>query len=202
MPESVTDRPTKAHEYIFLLTKSAKYYYDADAIAEELQGKDESKWSNDYDNVGSIIQGDSNAGIKRTKRYSGKFMNKNDHELFASPRARTQRKQDLVGKPTYIGFNDRYQTPLKRNKRSVWTVATQPFPEAHFATFPEKLIEPCVLAGCSEYGIIYDPFMGAGTTALVALRARRNFVGSEINAEYIKIAENRIKLYADQKELF
>ena len=79
-----------------------------------------------------------------------------------------------------------------RNKRTVWTVPTRPFPEAHFATFPEKLIEPCILAGSRPHDIVLDPFMGTGTTALVAAKLNRHFLGIEINPEYIKIAERRI----------
>ena len=80
----------------------------------------------------------------------------------------------------------------KRNKRSVWTISTQPYKEAHFATFPESLIEPCVLAGCPKDGIVLDPFMGAGTTAVVSLKNDRRYVGIELNSEYIKIAEKRV----------
>lgn len=80
-----------------------------------------------------------------------------------------------------------------RNKRSVWTVNTKPFKEAHFATFPEELIVPMIKAGCPENGIVLDPFMGAGTTALVARKLNRNYIGCELNPEYIKIAENRLK---------
>ena len=79
-----------------------------------------------------------------------------------------------------------------RNKRSVWTVSTKPFSEAHFATFPEELINPCVLAGCPEGGLVYDPFMGAGTTALVARKLNRNYIGFELNPEYIEIANKRL----------
>jgi DNA modification methylase len=167
MPESVIDRPTKAHEYIFLMAKSAKYYYNDIVISEPLQGKDERQWADNYDNVGSILQGESNAGIKRTKRYS-----------------------------------DKYDTVPRRKRRSVWTVPTYPYPEAHFATFPEKLIEPCVLAGCPEGGVILDPFGGSGAVAKVALRARRNFVLIELNKDYCAIAERRIKAERDQTHLF
>jgi len=81
----------------------------------------------------------------------------------------------------------------KANKRSVWTVNTQSFTDAHFATFPEKLIEPCILAGCSAEGLVLDPFMGAGTTALVARKLNRNFIGIELNQKYIEIAERRLQ---------
>lgn len=87
------------------------------------------------------------------------------------------------------------------NARTVWTVATQAFPEAHFATFPEKLIDKCVLAGCPEGGLVMDPFMGAGTTALIARKLNRHFLGIELNPAYIDIAMRRLKPYLEQKKL-
>ena len=158
MPESVTDRCTKAHEYIFLLTKSAQYYYDAEAIMEKAMP----------DNI---------------------IRNRDITKLNNTP-GRTR-----MGGLTTNGYK-------YANKRSVWTVTTKPFKEAHFATFPEDLIKPCILAGCPECGVVYDPFMGAGTTAVVALKTHRNFIGSEINADYIKIAENRIAEILQQYTLW
>jgi DNA modification methylase len=155
MPESVRDRCTKAHEYIFLFSKKPKYYFDNKIIKEDCVGKDERKWKANYQDVGSVIQGDSNAGIKRTKRYSS-------------------------------------DGDFKRNKRSVWTVTTKPFKEAHFATYPKDLIEPCVLAGCPEGGTVLDPFGGSGTTCIVAQENNRNAIMIELNPEYVEIAKNRI----------
>ncbi len=150
MPESVTDRPTKAHEYIFLLTKSAKYYYDHDAEKEP-----------------------------------------------HSPDGR--KKTAVVGKNGSIQHRDGERWPgTGRNRRTVWTVPTQPFPGAHFAVFPEKLIEPCVLAGCPEGGIVLDPFVGVGTTAVVAQRAGRNFIVFDLNPEYVEMGRKRL----GQEELF
>lgn len=143
MPESVTDRCTKAHEYIFLLSKSPKYYFDNEKISE-------------------------NANYAGEKR--GKSRN-------ISPTRITEMDNKI------------YNT---RNKRSVWTVTTKPFSEAHFATFPEDLIVDCIKAGCPEGGLVLDPFMGAGTTGLVAKKLNRHYVGFELNPEYIKIAERRI----------
>lgn len=149
MPESVRDRCTKSHEYIFLLTKSRKYYFDNVSIKEPCVSKQP-------------------AGNKKN-------MN-----------------QGRKGKEGW-SFNPENSIPKDgRNKRDVWTVNTKPCKEAHFATFPDTLIEPCVLAGCPENGIILDPFMGAGTTGMVAKRHNRNYVGIELNADYIQIAENRI----------
>lgn len=149
MPESVTDRCTKAHEYLFLLTKSAKYYFNAEAIKEP------------------TIKGAAGSTFN-----SGKTA---EHQL-----GRSSAKERA---------SDDAET---RNRRSVWTVATYPFPEAHFATFPPKLIEPCVLAGCPVDGLVLDPFAGSGTTGVVALRHGRNFIGIELNPDYIAMANNRI----------
>jgi len=154
MPESVTDRCTKAHEYIFLLSKSQRYYYDVDVIKEKCNWNGKSGAKNyDWENDG--------------------------------------RKHNTNQKPIE-----------KRNKRSVWTVNTQSYKKAHFATFPEKLIVPCIKAGCPDGGVVYDPFMGAGTTALVAHKLNRKFIGSELNPEYVKIAERRLEPYLLQQKLF
>jgi DNA modification methylase len=164
MPESVTDRPTKAHEYIFLLSKSSRYFYDAEAIKETAV------------NEGKIVQcgPNSRADVDRVPRET--------------------LKQDLIGKRQYTGFNERWaNNPCNgRNKRTVWTIATQPFSECHFATFPPKLIEPCILAGCPEGGTVLDPFAGAGTTLYVAEKLWRNSVGIELNPDYCKIIERRM----------
>lgn len=120
MPESVTDRPTCAHEYVFLLTKSERYFYDREAIKED------------------CVSGDPTS-----PRGSRGVINTPNSGL---------RKQDALGKNTYTGFNDRYRPLAKRNKRDVWTIPIQPFPDAHFAVFPEALVEPCILAGTSEKG--------------------------------------------------
>lgn len=166
MPESVKDRPTKAHEYIFLFSKSKHYYYDYEAIKEPCVDGDPNPPRGSKGVLGNINQG--------------------------------RRKQDLVGKRQYTGFNERYKPREYRNKRTVWAVPTIPFKELHFATFPPKLIEPCILAGCPVGGIVLDPFMGSGTTAQVALELQRNFVGFELNPKYIEIAEkyrlNKIQL--------
>lgn len=150
LPEPVKDRCVKSHEYIFLLSKKDKYYFDYKAIQEP------------------SITGDNGSRFDTGKTTNSKL-----------------RKHSI---------GDRVDDGL-RNKRSVWTVNLQPLKDAHFAAYPEKLIEPCILAGCPEDGIVLDPFMGAGTTALVALKNHRNFVGIELNPEYIDIAENRIKMY-------
>lgn len=129
MPESVTDRPTKAHEYLFLLAKSEKYWYDLEAS-----------------------------------------------------------KEAAVGKPS----GNKSKGEKKRNRRTVWTIATRPFKGAHFATFPPDLIRPCILAGCPAGGTVLDPFNGAGTTGLVALENGRHYIGCELNPEYCQMTVDRL----------
>ena len=157
MPESVTDRPTKSHEYIFLLSKSATYFYDADAIAEDAA-------------MDSGFAKQRLNGIATWGKRDG-FMNHNGNQ----------------------DNNTLWQDTGKRNKRSVWTVPTRGFPEAHFATFPEKLIEPCILAGSKAGDTVLDPFCGSGTTLAVALKYHRNAIGIELNPDYHALAHRRIE---------
>lgn len=150
MPESVKDRCTKSHEYIFLLSKNKKYYFDNESIAEPTSSFD------------TVIRDRDATKLNNTPgRTKMQGLIRNDY--------------------------------LTRNKRSVWTVATQPLREAHFATFPEKLIMDCIKAGCPEGGIVLDPFMGSGTTAIVARKLNRNYIGFELNPNYVSIAENRLE---------
>jgi len=155
MPESVTDRPTKCHEDIFLLSKSQQYYYDYEAILEP------------YTEPMNRCGGDN---------------------LIAKGESTWDKG---VGQETYRNRNMRPNEKGK-NKRDVWEVNTKSFSEAHFATFPEKLIVDMIKAGCPEGGLVLDPFMGAGTTGLVAKKLNRHYLGFELNPEYIKIAEKRI----------
>lgn len=164
MPESVTDRCTKAHEYIFLLTKSAQYYYDNEAIKEK------------------AVSG-TDVGILRSKKQA----------TCNHPSILKRQKENIDSRTAGDG---------NRNKRSVWTVATKPFKEAHFATFPPDLIKSCILAGCPKDGIVLDPFMGSGTTGMVAAMYQRNFIGFELNPEYCKMAEKRIEPYLMQQTIF
>lgn len=149
MPESVTDRCTKSHEYIFLLSKSPKYYFDNEAIKEPATSTDNSERERDTTKLNNTPGRTKMGGLKTNS----------------------------------------YET---RNKRSVWTTSTKPFKEAHFATFPEALIEPMVLAGCPKGGIVLDCFFGAGTTGVVAKKLGRNYLGIELNKSYIEIAQKRI----------
>ena len=150
MPESVTDRCTKSHEYIFLLSKKSHYYYDHEAIKEDAKWE---RWGNQ-----TVVK-------------------------------------EQQGTASWIGSKtkEELQAMGKKNKRSVWTVNTKGYKGAHFAVYPKNLILPCILAGCPEGGTVMDPFTGSGTTAVVALENNRNFVGTELNPEYIQLAENRIK---------
>lgn len=158
MPESVTDRPTKAHEYIFLLTKQARYYYDADAVREKYL----------------------DSSIERLKQ--GFNMNGLNPAALAT-------KNPAVKAQGIIEPN-----PAGRNRRTVWEIATQPTPEAHFATFPEALVEPCIKAGCPIGGTVLDPFGGSGTTAKVARQLKRDCILIELNPAYIKIANHKLRL--------
>jgi len=228
MPESVTDRPTKAHEYLFLLAKSERYYYDQDAIREPLTAGSAERYAYTF------------GGAKHSHQRA------DDQSFYAN---RTRPVGELA-------------MPAGRNKRTVWEIATEPFPEAHFATFPTELVKPCILAGTSEHGccaecgapwvrvverefhpqedvahsqalykavngvdpssgwggvprgsivshttgwrpsckheaptqpcLVLDPFMGSGTTALVAARVGRDYVGIELNPDYVEMARERV----------
>ena len=147
MPESVRDRCTKAHEYIFLLSKSSRYYFDSAAMKEP------------------AVKGASGSSFNKGKTATHQMGRSSDKERAESG---------------------------TRNRRDVWTVATTPYKGAHFATFPPKLVEPCVLAGCPPGGVVLDPFSGAGTTGLVAKQHGRRFVGCELNPEYVVMAKHRI----------
>jgi DNA modification methylase len=159
MPESVTDRCTKAHEYLFLLAKSGRYYFDADAIAEP-------------------------ASVNTSK-----------HRTKAGLIDYSRRK--LAEHGERIKSNDSFSSAVSevtetRNKRDVWTIGSEAFSEAHFATFPPALIEPAILAGCRPDGTVLDPFGGAGTVGLVADRLQRNAILIEMSPEYVEMAQRRI----------
>ena len=152
MPESVRDRCTKAHEYVFLLSKSERYHYDHEAVMEPVAESTVSRLAQDLkQQAGSNrVPGKTNGAVKAVGRID------------------------------------------KRNRRSVWTVATRPYKGAHFATFPPALIEPCILAGSRPGDFVLDPFMGSGTTAEVAIRHGRMAMGCELNPEYKKLIDERL----------
>jgi DNA modification methylase len=212
MPESVRDRCTKAHEYIFMLSKSARYYYDADAIAEPLASTsiDRLTQANLANQKGSDrVPGKTNGNMKAVAKQDGHGRRHAgfNQRYFGSDKPYTgQSTKDF----TAGGAQDASATKARivdrilsgeittRNKRSVWTVTTKPFKGAHFATFPPDLIEPCILAGCPVGGTVLDPFGGAGTTGMVAQRHGRNAILCELNPEYAAMAEARIA--ADAKK--
>lgn len=176
MPESVTDRPTSAYEMVFLLSKSERYHYDADAIRE-----------------GRTSDEDAN-GFR-----GGAYTGGNIDNDTVGKRTAVGNKRVRGVPPRHAGYETSDQSGLDsvprgagRNARNVWTIATRPFPEAHFATFPPELAERCILAGCPAGGTVLDPFGGAGTTGLVADRLQRDAILVEINPEYAAMAERRV----------
>jgi site-specific DNA-methyltransferase (adenine-specific) len=221
MPESVTDRPTKAHEYIFLMSKSAKYYYDNDAIREPQITAHLQKHNSPIKDRGEQKQ--------YNKQGLHDFINplgKNRLSVWdipageETPPPNPSNKQDALGKPTYTGFNARYKARKpagwntaegshgsfhpdgraqkveygeigeRRNKRTVWSIATQPYAGSHFATFPEEIPRLCILAGSRPGDVILDPFGGSGTTSKVALELGRKPVHIDIG--YHKLARQRM----------
>jgi DNA modification methylase len=203
MPESVEDRPTKSHEYLFLLAKSQKYYYDAEAIKEPCS---QNEMANGF--RGGAYTGnetfDNAASGKRKARGnykvpSGWDQGEGAHGNFHREGRAKPDKQRGHGR-RHVGFNDRWdqmpksqQCGMMRNKRDVWEIATHAFPEAHFATFPPALVEPCILAGSRPGDVILDPFSGSGTTGMVALQHDRKFIGFDLNPEYCqKLAAPRL----------
>jgi DNA modification methylase len=164
MPESVKDRCTKSHEYLFLLAKSAKYYFDVAAIREPQSPNTHLRYSKAVENGTAPV-----------------------------PPAKLHTKEaDRPGYRDYRKYTPKTHLDTGRNKRDVWTVCSRPEKEAHFAVFPEKLIIDCIKAGCPEGGTVLDPFMGSGTTAVVARKLNRNYIGFELNPDYIKIANRKL----------
>lgn len=188
MPESMRDRCTKSHEYIFLLTKTANYYFDQDAIAEPLAAASISRLSQDVAGQAGSDRQPGNQSMKAVARGVG-FGHGTDAAKRHRGRVKTEASARLWRAP---GWREEEQ-PDTRNKRSVWVMATQSFKEAHFATFPVELPENCIKAGCPPGGTVLDPFFGAGTTGLVADRLQRNCIGIELNPAYAEIARKRIQ---------
>lgn len=246
MPESVKDRCTKSHEYVFLLAKSGMdtcwkniitgewafqkpnlrewvktevedefgririsrkrkwqgrdYYYNNDAIKEPCSANTHSRGKGDYHKLSKAAADASSAfNRKRNTEVGGR---QKTPDGWDTRKGAHNKKIGSYGKQ-----NESYNAAVKyrvthRNKRSVWTIPSQPCPEAHFATFPEALVQPCLLAGCPEGGTIMDPFMGSGTVGLVAEKYDRKWIGIELNPEYCNIAKKRIMQYAEQGKLF
>ena len=171
MPESVTDRCTKAHEYLFLLTKSERYFFDAEAIKEQ------------------AVKGAANSDF-----HTGKTAEHQLGRASTKPRKSNSTNDSAVpGATEHSGLHREgtEREPENRNRRSVWTVPTQPYSGAHFAVFPAALIEPCILAGSRPGDLVLDPFMGSGTTAQVAQQLGRQWIGCELNTEYAPLQQAR-----------
>ncbi|MCD6322703.1 MAG: site-specific DNA-methyltransferase [Clostridiales bacterium] len=164
MPEPVKDRCVREHEYIFLFAKSRKYYFRTDLLREKVA----------YDG--------------RRKIETHRFRKREGKEVFPGSATKAVIRD---GNRRWVYKNDKGE--WLRNKRSVWDINTQPLKDAHFAAFPEELVRTCLIAGCPEGGIVLDPFMGSGTTGIAAIKMGRKFVGVEVNPDYIKIAQKRIK---------
>jgi DNA modification methylase len=186
MPESVTDRCTKAHETIFLLSKSKQYYFDYKAIRTPMAQSSLSRLSQDVENQegSDRVPNKTNGKMKAVGMFVGGKKHKNmeydgqlPNSFHATRNSNGQEWQSDDG---------------MANKRNVWTVCTKPYKEAHFATYPEELIVDMIKAGCPKGGIVLDPFAGANTTGLVARKLNRNYVAIELNPEYIKIGKNRV----------
>lgn len=218
MPESMRDRCTKSHEYIFLLTKSEKYYFDQDAICEPVSAGTHARLSQDIQsqvgsaraNGGAKTNGMMKAvargvgfghGTDATARQRGRVTSMTPGVIDAAASARMGRGPGLrklaagdSGTKNNASFDQAMAImPATRNKRSVWTMVTQSFKDAHFATFPTELPETCIKAGCPPGGTVLDPFFGAGTTGLVADRLQRDCIGIELNPAYAEIARKRIQ---------
>lgn len=219
MPESVRDRCTKAHEYLFLLTKSERYFFDQEAILEPVSPNTHARLRQDVQNQIGSERANGGAKTNGNMKAVGR-----KQTIPAGWATRTDRKhEELEGRfsekrkvypGTGVGFgcgtdakdrgrgrvknNESYDAamaimPDKRNRRSVWTIATESYSEAHFATFPQALVEPCILAGSRPGDIVFDPFLGSGTTAQVAQRLGRKWIGCELNPDYVDLQADRTR---------
>jgi DNA modification methylase len=186
MPESVKDRPTRAHEFMFLLAKSERYLYDAAAIAEPAASDTPARYERGRSGDHKYIDGGPGQqtiarSLEHMRSGSG---NKRRIVACAGERGRLN---------THLGSSVPWTNNGVRNKRSVWTVSKRGYKGAHFATFPPELIEPCILAGTRPGDSVLDPFSGAGTTGLVALQHGRRYIGIDINPEYHRLAMDRLQ---------
>ena len=186
MPESVQDRPTRAHEYLFLLTKRERYYYNAQAIAEPAQfWQGQAATLERTGPVSEHILPGQNAAHHRPDRGG-----KGGRNSFRGQGAEREGKKGPANREgrelADVGYGP------TRNRRSVWQIATRPYPEAHFATYPVELVQPCILAGCPAGGTVLDPFSGAATTGVAAIGLGRQYIGIEINPAYILMADRRL----------
>jgi DNA modification methylase len=181
MPESVTDRPTKSHEYLFLLAKSERYFYDAAAIAEPVSASMLAQLEQGYD--GEATKDYAAAGAQDPSAVKARILSKSGNKERKGATERSCPAEGTAGSIPWEGYT--------RNKRTVWTVPTSPYAEAHFATFPPALIEPCILAGSRPGDTVLDPFLGSGTTGEVCQRLGRQWIGCELNEAYRPLQERR-----------
>jgi DNA modification methylase len=192
MPESVRDRCTKAHEYVFMLSKSERYYYDSESVREPVSDNPVTRARNNRADKGLVGAADLH-GTGFGQSGAGSYDRKQNGLSVCD--CVSELDEDHAGPITMrrgctkCGGTGLIQT---RNRRSVWTVATKPYKGAHFATFPPALIEPCILAGSRPGDIVLDPFMGSGTTAQVALQHGRAYLGCELNPDYRGLQDQRI----------
>ncbi len=210
MPESVTDRCTKSHEYLFLLSKSERYYFDQEAILEAVSPNTHARLSQDVQNQIGSARANGGAKTNGTMKTVGRGTTRipagwatgtdrrehrnlkgnytEERKAGVNPKA----EQSSPGSKQNASFSAAVCLPVEnRNKRSVWTVATKPYSGAHFATYPPALIEPCILAGSRPGDIVLDPFFGSGTTGQVAERLGRKWIGIELNPDYAALAAGR-----------
>jgi len=183
MPESVRDRPTKSHEYIFLLTKSQDYFYDYEAVLEpaNYDGRKDTvmKGSKKYKDGSYLANGNANSlSVKGRERWRFKNLQEDGQQ------------PNTIHERRAAGLKD--EVYAVRNKRDVWTVNTKSYSGAHFATFPTELIEPCILAGTKEGDTVLDPFNGSGTTGEVSIKHHRLYIGCELNPKYVKLTHRRL----------
>ncbi len=185
MPSSVTDRPTCAHEHVFLLTKRASYFYNADAIREPLAAS-------------SMVRLAQNVA-QQAGSHRANGGTKTNGPMKAVARGKTRTDKQSGHSRLHAGFNERWDSAREAglpivgaNARDVWTIAAEPFADAHFATFPPTLAERCIRAGSRPHDTVLDPFGGAGTTGLAADRLQRNAILIELNPDYVRLARRRI----------
>lgn len=235
MPESVKDRCTKAHEYIFLLSKAERYYFDQDAIKEPASPDTQPRYARGRsDHHKNADGGQGGQTIAKTFEHMAVKPGVNKKAVagwMQGPGSHSAIDHNKPASGTGVGWghlseidpsdarilrgrikqNPSFAAAVKdvvefRNKRSVWTVVSEPFPEAHFATFPQRLVQPMILAGTPPHGVVLDPFMGAGTTAVVAKKLDRHYIGIELNPDYIRMANKRLEkelglLFAEEGQL-
>ena len=176
MPESVKDRCTKCHEYIFLLSKSQNYYFDSDAIKEKCVSDDARP-----------------SAMIRAREFDYNTKDRQNPQAYRKHPIGGTRRPGQDDEHYRTASGNAWRASEYRNKRDVWTVTTKPFTGAHFATFPEELIRPCILAGSREGDLVLDPFNGAATTGVVCKRLKRDYLGIELNPEYVKLSNERLE---------